>query len=148
MGYKADAAKGLGAGAILLIVIGLIGLIIGGIFFTINVLLAPAKGQGEATMKKYSAENWTKAQAKFEDLYAGIQASDRKIDTAYQAKTANPTDLTLSQQYSGIVSGCFDLVKDYNAESRKFLAEDFKSTDLPYQINQSDSRFDCKENTK
>lgn len=148
MGYKKDAAKGLGAGAIAVIVIGLVGLIIGGIFFTINVLLAPAKGQGEAQMKKYSAENWTAAQARFEDIYAGIQAKDAQINVLYADKVARPNDLTAQQTYTGVVSACLKSVSEYNADSRKFLAEDFKSADLPTSINTTNSKFDCKENTK
>jgi hypothetical protein len=116
--------------------------------WAISVAVSGPKGQGDAIKTKNSSQNWTTAQARFEDLYAGIQAADKKAENAAAVLAKNPQDKTYQQTYSGIVSGCTDLVAHYNAESRKFLAADFKSADLPYQIDQTDPAFDCKENTK
>lgn len=112
--------------------------------FALKVALSGPKGVGDAIIQKNSAENWTKAQAKFERLYAGIQSADQKTELAAQRLAMNPTDLTLQQTHAGVQSGCISLVADYNAESRKFLSEDFKSTDLPYQIETNKPQFDCK----
>lgn len=109
-----------------------------------GVITSPVKGQGEAYKTKNSSENWTKAQAKFENLYADIQAADKKAKLATDALAANPTDITLQQTHSGVVSGCLNLVADYNAASRTYLAGDFKSADLPYQIDETDRSTDCK----
>ena len=43
--------------------------------FALKVALSGPKGVGDAIIQKNSAENWTKAQAEFENLYAGIQSA-------------------------------------------------------------------------
>ena len=129
--------------AAVLAAILLIALIWWGVW-AVSVATSGPKGQGDAIKTKNSAENWTAAQAKFEKLYAGIQAADQKTELASQRLASNPNDLTLQQQYAGVQSGCISLVADYNAESRKFLSEDFKATDLPYQIDATRPSFDCK----
>lgn len=112
-----------------------------------RVATSPIKGAGDAAITKNSAANWTAAQAKFEDLYAGIIAADRKLDAAAERLAANPDDVTLQQAHAGIQSGCISLVGDYNAEARKYLAADFKASDLPDQISNNDPNTDC-EGTK
>lgn len=112
--------------------------------WAVSVAASGPKGVGDAIKTKNSSENWTAAQAKFEKLYAGIQAADQKTELSAQRLAASPNDLTLQQQHAGIQSGCISLVADYNAESRKFLSEDFKATDLPYQIDTTSHAFDCK----
>lgn len=148
MGYKADAVKGIGAGWLLVIILGIIAMVTGAIFWGVGVATSGVKGQGDAISQKNSAANWTAAQARFEDLYAGIQAKDQQIGVLYADKVANPKDMTAQQTYTGIVSACLKSVSEYNADSRKFLAADFKAADLPTEINTTDTRFDCKENTK
>lgn len=114
--------------------------------FALKVALSGPKGVGDAIIQKNSAENWTAAQAEFEDLYAGIQSQDKKLNAAAAVLAKAPTDKTYQQTYSGIQSGCTELVADYNAKARKFLAADFKAADLPDQIDETDPLFDCKEN--
>lgn len=128
-----------------LVIAAVIGIaLISAAIWGIGVAFSPVKGQGEAYKTKNSSENWTKAQGKFEDLYADIQAADKKAKLATDALAANPTDLTLQQTHSGLVSGCLNLIADYNAESRKYLAADFKAADLPHQIDETDRSTDCK----
>lgn len=66
-----------------------------------KVATAPIKGQGDASITKYSAENWTAAQARFEDMYSDIEATDRKIEVAQATLDADPTDKTAKQTLSG-----------------------------------------------
>lgn len=110
----------------------------------LGVAVSGPKGRGDAISAKNAAGNWTSAQARFEELYSGIQSADKKTELAEERLAANPTDLTLQQQLAGVQSGCISLVAEYNAESRKFLSEDFKSVDLPYQVETSKPAFDCK----
>lgn len=112
--------------------------------FALSVALSGPKGVGDAIKTKNSAENWTKAQAGFEDRYQEIVSSDRKIAVHKSALAADPTDPTLKTNLTGVTSVCMSAVADYNADSRKFLKEDFKSADLPYQINDTDPATDCK----
>lgn len=118
--------------------------LIGWAAWAISVAVSGPKGEGDAIKTKNSSENLIKAQAKFEELHQGIKSADQKTELAGQRLASKPDDLTLQQQHAGIQSGCISLVADYNAESRKFLSEDFKSIDLPYQIDTTDPAFDCK----
>ena len=127
------------------LVIVLIVAALGAAWWGLSVLTSAPKGVGDAVVTKNSAANWTAAQARFEDLYAGIEAADRKIVLAAEQVAANPTDKTVQQTYTGLVSGCIDLVGDYNADARKYLAADFKAADLPARIDDVSSSTDCKE---
>jgi len=109
-----------------------------------RVATAPIKGQGDAAITKYSAENWTSAQARFEDMYADIEATDRKIEVAQARLDKNPGDKTAEQTLAGTVNYCLEVVGDYNAEARKYLAENFRAADLPDQINNNQQSTDCK----
>jgi len=128
--------------AFVVIVVALFVLTWGG--YALTVAMSGPKGVGDAIKTKNSSANWTAAQAKFEELHQGVKAADQKTELAGERLKLNPTDLTLQQQHAGIQSGCISIVADYNAESRKFLSEDFKSTDLPYQIDQTNPATDCK----
>lgn len=111
----------------------------------IRVATAPVVGVGDAHITKYSAENWTKAQARFEGLYAEIVATDQKISVAKSALDASPNDRTAKDNYYGTQTVCLSFVADYNAEARSYLAEDFRAADLPEQISGFDKTTDCKE---
>lgn len=109
-----------------------------------RVVTAPIKGAGDAAMTKSSAANWTAAQARFEDMYADIESADRKIEVAQKVLDANPQDKTAQQTLAGTVNYCIEVVGDYNAEARKYLAADFRAADLPEQINNHTPTTDCK----
>lgn len=130
---------------ILVIIAAILGaMLFAALIFGIRVGTAPFRGQGSAHITKYSAENWTKAQAKFEDLYAEIEGADRKIELAQQAVDADPADKTAQQTLTGTQNYCISVVADYNAEARKYLASDFKAADLPDQISTTSQATDCK----
>lgn len=111
----------------------------------LRVATSETKGRGDAVIEKNSAQNWTRAQARFEDLYAEIVATDRKVAVAKEALDADPNDRTLRDTYLGTRTVCLSFVADYNAEARKYLAGDFRAADLPPQINDTDRTTDCKE---
>lgn len=110
-----------------------------------TVATAGIKGQGDAHIKKSSAANWTAAQARFEDIYADIVATDRKLTVAAAQKAADPGDKTAADTYLGTVNYCITAVGEYNAEARKYMAADFRAADLPAQIDNYDRATDCKE---
>lgn len=132
-------------GLVWYIVIVLVVLALGAGIWALSVALSGPKGVGDAIIKKNSAENWTKAQAKFEEMYADIEQTDRKITVAATALAADPEDITLKQTYSGTVNYCLEVVGDYNAEARKYLSSEFRSIDLPQKIGITDPAIDCKE---
>lgn len=131
MGYRKEAAKGLGEGTIWIIVIGVLGLIIGGFFFTVNVLLAPAKGAGGVIIKNNSAENRIEKQEKFEALYAKVETNKDLVAQHTKTVAADPTNNIAKINLDGVKSACSASVNQYNAEVRKVTSTDWKAYDLP-----------------
>lgn len=131
----------LGAGFIVgLVCFAMIGLAVWGV----RVATSDVKGEGDAVIQKNSAENWTKAQARFESLYAEIVATDRKVTAAKERVDADPDDRTAADTYFGTQNVCLSFVADYNAEARTYLSADFRAADLPEQIDDLDPTTDCK----
>jgi hypothetical protein len=112
--------------------------------FALSVALSGPKGVGDAIKTKNSAKNWTDAQAGFEDAYQAILSADRKIAMYKEALAADPKNPTLQTNLTGVTSICISAVADYNADSNKYLKEEFKSARLPYEIDSSDPTTDCK----
>lgn len=130
----------------LLIVV--IALIIGAGIWLLTVALSGPKGQGDGIIQKNSSENWIEKQAFFEDAYANIVAADKSVTIAFEALQGDPEDRVLKTNYTGAQQVCVNMVADYNAEARKFLAEEWRSADLPQQISNIDPDTDCKENVR
>lgn len=126
-------------GKVLLIIF--IAFVVAGLIWGANVLLSGPRGQGEAIVQRNSSENFIAAQARFEDLYQEIEASQGNIDVAKNALANDPEDRTLQTNLSGVLAHCNNTVADYNAEARKFLSEDFRAVDLPASI---DADTTCK----
>lgn len=118
--------------------------IISAVIWGIGVAVSGPKGQGDAIKTKNSASNWTAAQARFEVQHQAIISADEKIAIHKAALAADPKNPTLQTNLTGVTTACISAVADYNAESRKYLSEDFKSADLPYQIDKADPATDCK----
>ncbi|QFG12927.1 hypothetical protein PBI_MIMI_205 [Arthrobacter phage Mimi] len=134
MGYRKDAAKGLGEGTLWVIGIGLLLAIIGGVFFTLNVLLAPAKGAGGVVIKNNSAENRIEKQEKFEDLHAKVVFNEDLVAQYKKTVETDPTNNTAKINLEGAKSACKASVRNFNAESRKVTSADWKAIDLPQEL--------------
>lgn len=128
-------------GLTILGVVAFIALIAGG--FWLKVVLSDPIGQGNAIVQKNNSVNRINKQELFEDMYADVKATDRKLVILKAAAT----DATGKTNYASTQAYCFDVVAEYNAEARKFTATDFRSIDLPYQIDEFDPATDCKENS-
>lgn len=109
-----------------------------------GVFTSPLKGRGDAYKQQQSSTNRIAAQARFEDLIADIKATDAKLLTAKKAVKTDPGNQILQTNFTGLTNYCLDIVGDYNAESRKYLAKDFKAWDLPGQIDRTSPETDCK----
>jgi hypothetical protein len=109
-----------------------------------GVFTSPIKGKGDAFKQQQSSENRIGAQARFEDLYQEVQATDTKLTTAKQALKANPDSQIKQTEFTGLINHCLDVVADYNAEARKYLAKDFRAIDLPPEIDTTSPSTDCK----
>lgn len=110
-----------------------------------KVLSSEPIGKGDAIIEKNSAENWTKAQAEFEDLYAGIESQDQMITLLAEQAEENPGQFN-STNYAGARLTCLEMVGDYNAKARSYLSADFRAADLPARIDTGMSSTDCFEN--
>lgn len=124
---------------ILLIVVIVAGL------WVLGVVSAPWKGKGDAFKTKESGTNRIAAQERFETMYADVLASDQKLDGYAAAKKAAPEDVVTQTNYTGGVSYCITVRNAYNAEARKYTAEQFRASDLPASLSATDPKTDCKE---
>lgn len=131
MGYKTDAAKGIGAGWLLVIILGVLGLLAGAIFYVIGVATSDAKGKGDTIIKNNSVQNRTEKQEQFEKLFAKVETNKALVAQHTKTVAANPTDKQASMVLSGVQSACVASVEQYNAEARKVLSMDWKAADLP-----------------
>jgi hypothetical protein len=127
-----------------LVVFGVIAVVSIGVW-GFRVATSDVAGRGNAVIIKNNAVNRIAQQERFEQLYADIRASDQKITVASAAVIADPSDKTAQQNLTGMQNYCLSVVGDYNALARKYSAEDFRSVDLPEQIDQSIPSTDCKE---
>lgn len=144
-GYNEDRAAT--RRLIIWIVVGVIvAVLLGWGIWALRVATSGVAGQGNAVVQKNSAANWTKAQADFEERYAHIEAQDRKIQAHYDRLQADPDDRFAETNYYGARDVCESAVAGYNAKARTFLAGDFRSADLPAQIDSTNPLTDCKEN--
>lgn len=104
--------------------------------FTSNV-----KGAGDAQRIKNSGVNRIQKQELFEQLDADYTGYLAKITVARQAvadarAAGDATTLGLRQtELEGIQQTCIDTAQQYNAESRKYTARDFKSAGLPATLD-------------
>ncbi len=108
-----------------------------------KVALSDLFGQGNAIIKKNDATNRISAQERFESLYAEIVNADRRLDVLKDALDNDPS-YTNKVNFTGGQTYCLSVVADYNAEARKYSARDFRSFDLPAQIDNWDETTDCK----
>lgn len=113
--------------------------------WALKVGTSDVKGQGDAARTKNSGTNRIAAQERFEELYAGIKAADQRLDSLAAAKKADPKDFVAATTYTGAVNYCIDLRAQYDADARKYTAEQFRAVDLPAQIDQLDPAFNCLE---
>lgn len=135
-----EAWKALGIG----VVVVSVALGIWWVAYGAKVYSSEFTGRGDAIIQKNSAENWVKAQAKFEDMYAGIVSQDQIITVMGETYDADPSAFN-KMNLDGARMVCLEQVGDYNAEARKYLSEEFRAADLPYEINTMSASTDCEE---
>ena len=118
---------------------------IGGGIWAFKVATSEVKGRGDKTRIINDGKNQIAAQETFEALFQQIQAHDRNLDQAAADKAEHPGDTFFATNYSGLVKTCNDTVFQYNAEANKVSRAKWMSEDLPFQIDQTNPLFDCKE---
>lgn len=109
--------------------------LLGWLLWGLGVIGAPVKGAGDAFKQKESSSNRIVQQAKFEDLKAEYDSTLVKIEVASDAYDKNPKSTIKQTELSGLINYCIETAGQYNAESRKYLASDFKAIDLPVELD-------------
>lgn len=142
-----DSAARFGASRVIIYVVVFLAVagIIGAITWGIRVATSDVKGAGDATVKINSGANRIAAQEDFEKLYQQIQVYDKNLDQAAKDKAEHSGDSWYAENYSGLVMTCNNAVGQYNADARSISRAKWMSEALPYEIDQNDPRFDCKE---
>jgi hypothetical protein len=134
MGYRKEAAKGLSEGTLWLIGIIVLGMIVGGVVFAINVATSNARGAGEAEIKNNSAENRIEKQERFEKLYAKVKTNEDLVAQHTASLAATPDSIQIKTVLEGVKSACNASVNEYNAEARKVTSMDWRAYDLPESL--------------
>lgn len=103
-----------------------------------SVLLSNITGSGNAIKRNQSATNRIEQQANFEDLVTTYQGYLVKVKLSKAALSAASTtiDKQIAQtNLQGISQACVDTAQEFNADSRKYLARDWKSAGLPLTLD-------------
>jgi hypothetical protein len=135
MGYRKEAAKGLSEGTLWLIGIIVLGMIVGGVIFAINVATSNAKGAGDVVIKNNSAANRIEKQEGFRKLYAKVETNKTLVAQHTKNVALDPTDKTAKQTLLGVQSACVASVEQYNAEVGKVTSKDWLPEDLPESLS-------------
>ena len=112
--------------------------------FGLRVATAGIVGRGKAHIQIESANNRIEKQELFETLHADIRKYDDQIQVAAQTFSDYPTERH-QQNLQGLKLICIDTTEEYNAEARKVSSQQFRDSELPYQIDSFDIDYDCKE---
>jgi len=113
-----------------------------------RVSTSDVKGAGDQTRITNDGRNRVNSQEWFEGMYAQILTADQNLDgAAKNLATASDADQKAFWQtnYTGLQNRCRDMVNQYNAEAHKVSRGQWRSDDLPEQIDTTDPRTDCLE---
>lgn len=138
--FRQDAKEGLSlAGLITLAVIFLC--VLGFGIWGATVLISNVSGAGNAIKTKNSGVNRIQQQEQFEQLAADYTGFVAKIVLAKQAVTnaaGDSVNLPLRRtELEGLQQQCIDAAQQFNANSRKYTARQWKSAGLPAQLDTS-----------
>lgn len=125
-------------------------IVVGTLFFTAlggaiwggRVLLSDTKGAGDARVQVNSAANRLEAQRKYNALYEGVLAADKKIN-GMAAEATSDFDRT---NVRGAINVCLETVADYNRMAGDVLTARWKPAPLPARIG-DDPATDCQPTT-
>jgi len=107
------------------------------LLWAFGVFTAPLRGQAGAFKQKESAINRVQQQAKFEQIaadYDGYLVQIQNAQVALKSASAE-TRAQRETELIGLRQICVTAAQDFNAESRKYLARDWKSAGLPERLD-------------
>lgn len=126
-----------------LVVIAVVGITTLGLWAG-GVLFSPEKGRAQAFEQQQSATNRIFAQQHFETLYGDIKAGDAQLAVFATDEKRFPGNQTWVTDFSGTQALCLSNVAQYDQDAHKYLLKDFRTADLPAQIDPNDPTTDCK----
>jgi hypothetical protein len=124
-------------------------LICGGIVWAASVGTSDVKGRGDVHKANNSAINRIQQQANFVQTKADYEGALAKIKVARSslaaANKANDKKAISQRQVEldGLVQNCIDTAQQYNADSGKITAKDWKDSGMPETLDPSK----CNEET-
>jgi hypothetical protein len=122
--------------------------LVSGVVWGVQVLISGPKGAGDQERINNSANNRIFAQQHFFDLYNELLAYDQQLDQAAADKAEHPGDQFFATNYSGLVKACIDARNQYNGDANKVTLERWRDPGLPFQIDATNPKTDCKETQK
>ena len=144
---RAARKTGLRAGIWIIAIILFIGAL-GVMGFMWKTATSEVKGQGEQVQMVNDAQNRTQAQQYFVEQFQLIQSTDAKLDGMLAAVngTSNPDQRDiLMQAFTGTKSRCLDMIAQYNAAAQKVTMAKWRDPAMPFSIDTTDPKTDCKE---
>lgn len=138
MSYRQDVKATMGAGGIAAIVVVIV-IVLAGAVWGGSVLLSNVTGAGGAIKQKNSTVNRIGQQEQFEQLSADFDGYLVKITGAKKAvlkAQADPVNLPLREtELQGLEQQCIDTAQQFNANSRKYTAREWKSAGLAARLD-------------
>jgi len=113
----------------------------------VRAATSETKGQLDKTIQINQGKNQIQSQELFQDLHAKILEYDAGIDVLAATWKASPTSFNKTNLDAQVLS-CIGAVNQYNSEAGKVSRGKWMSPNLPYEIDQTDPRYDCKETAK
>lgn len=110
----------------------------------IRAATSETKGELDKTIQINQGKNQIQSQELFQDLHAKILELDAGIDVLAATVKRNPSSFNQTN-LDGQIMGCIAAVNSYDAETDKISRGKWLSPDLPYKIDRTDPRYDCKE---
>ena len=138
MTYRRTVKDTLGVGGIVALSVVMLIVLVAGVWGA-SVLVSNIRGAGNAIKTKNSAVMRIGQQEQFEQLAADYDGYLTKISIAKRAvrdAAGDDVNLPLRQtELLGLRQTCVDAAQQFNANSRKFTARDWKSAGLPAQLD-------------
>lgn len=134
--------------AVWIVCVVLFAFALGGGIWALKVATSDVRGAGDTVARVNSVDNRIGAQEHFQTLYNQIIAYDQELDQAAADKAEHPGDTFYATNYSGLVKTCIDARNQYNADANKVTQAKWRDATLPFQIDATDPKTDCKETAK
>lgn len=108
--------------------------VISAIVWAVKFGTSGVKGGGDVIQQNNSGTNRIAQQQHFQQLYGDIQGYQAQLPGARQ-DVKDGTDPNAKTNFRGLYNICVSAVTQYNTDSNMILSKDWKSTDLPKQLD-------------